>query len=183
MTCGQKAKRHCQHPTQNAEPFAKIAIFLKYPAHFCMLRPCPYPCRADPRLRADEKLYQDQHQRLDRIYLLGIQQIAQRAAGHPPKDPDTTAFIARTVSKKHLRILRKSDIWIEAGSHYRSLARYHGYKGEIFQENLNPAKFRDVEIFGKFARTRHPSLILHELAHVHHDRKLNLVQRANLAPL
>ena len=84
-----------------------------------------------------------------------------------------TARIARTVSKKHLRILRKSDIWVEGKNHYRSLARYHGYKGEIYQENLNPQKYRDIEVFGQFARTNQPSLMLHELAHVYHDRKLS----------
>ena len=84
-----------------------------------------------------------------------------------------TAYVANRVSSKHLRVLRKSDIWVEADRHYRSLARYHGSKGEIFQENLNPQKYRDIEVFGNFARVRHPSLVLHELAHVYQDRKLN----------
>lgn len=84
-----------------------------------------------------------------------------------------TAFIARTLSAKQVKVLRKADIWIEPGWHYRSLARYHSGKGRIFQEDLNPQKYRDVEVFGRFARVRQPSLILHELAHVYHDRKLN----------
>lgn len=84
-----------------------------------------------------------------------------------------TAYIANRVSRKHLRVLRKSDIWVEADTHYRALARYHISKGEIFQENLNPQKYRDIEVFGNFSKVRHPSLILHELAHVYQDRKLN----------
>ena len=84
-----------------------------------------------------------------------------------------TAFIATRLSGKHLKVLRKSDLWVEAGQHYRSLARHHASKGAIYQEGLNIDKFRDVEIFGGFARQRHPSLVLHELAHVYHDRKLS----------
>ena len=83
-----------------------------------------------------------------------------------------TAAIAKTLSAGQLKVMRKSDIWVEAGTHYRSLARYHGTKNDIYQESLNPKKNRDVEIFGNFARARHPSLVLHELAHVYHDRKL-----------
>lgn len=84
-----------------------------------------------------------------------------------------TAFISKSLSPTRLGVMRKADIWVEAGTHYRSLARYHGSRSDIYQEDLNPKKYRDVEIFGTFARTRQPSLVLHELAHVYHDRKLS----------
>ena len=83
-----------------------------------------------------------------------------------------TAFIAKTLPAKHVKVMRKADIWVEPGGHYRALARHHAFKGGIYQEKLNPQKYRDVEIFGMFADVRHPSLVLHELAHVYHDRKL-----------
>lgn len=93
------------------------------------------------------------------------------------KIQNQTAQISKGLSAKHLRILRKADIWVEDGRHYRALARYHGSKTGIFQENLNPKKFRDVEVFGNFATLRAPTLMLHELAHVYHDRKLNWSSR------
>ena len=83
-----------------------------------------------------------------------------------------TAVIAKTLSSKHLKTMRKADIWVEAGDHYRALARHHVSKAEIYQEGLNVQKYRDIEVFGRFAQIRHPSLILHELAHVYQDRKL-----------
>ena len=83
-----------------------------------------------------------------------------------------TTLISKNLSAKHLKVLRKAELWIEDGSHYRVLARHHASKSEIYQEGLNTAKYRDVEIFGRFASIRQPTLVLHELAHVYHDRKL-----------
>lgn len=83
-----------------------------------------------------------------------------------------TAFLSRNLSAKHLKVLRKAEIWIEHGAHYRVLARHHASKSYTYQENLNTDKYRDVEIFGRFASVRQPTLFLHELAHVYHDRKL-----------
>lgn len=62
-----------------------------------------------------------------------------------PKDRDRilgkikvqTATISKTLPAKQLKVLRKADLWIEADSHYRSLARYHGTKGAIYQEGLS----------------------------------------------
>lgn len=84
-----------------------------------------------------------------------------------------TAALSARLSRKHLRVMRKADLWLEPGNHYRVLARYHGSKTDIFQEELNPAKYRDVEFYGTFAKVRQPTLVLHELAHVYHDRRLN----------
>lgn len=82
------------------------------------------------------------------------------------------AFLASVLSEQHLKTLYKADFWVESGDHYRVLGRYFGSKGMIYQEELNPQKLKDVEIFGSFARKPYPSLVLHELAHVYHDRKL-----------
>lgn len=82
-----------------------------------------------------------------------------------------TGFIASKVSAKHLKVMRKADIWVEAGDHYRALAR-HISKTAVYQENVNIDKVKDIEIFGRYARVRQPTLVLHELSHVYHDRKL-----------
>ncbi len=83
----------------------------------------------------------------------------------------TTEIIAR-VPAQHVKVMRQADIWVEASTHWRSLARYHATRTAVYQEGISKQKLRDVEIFGKFARQKHGSLILHELAHVYHDRKL-----------
>ncbi len=88
-----------------------------------------------------------------------------------------TAFIVKTLPAKQVRVMRKADIWVEPDSHWRALARHHVSKAEIYQEGLNVAKYRDIEIFGRFAKLRHPTLLLHELAHVYHDRGLGFQDR------
>lgn len=83
-----------------------------------------------------------------------------------------TAAMVADLPDKQLAGLRKGHIWVEPGRHYRVLGRYFNTKSMIYQENLNPAKLYHVEIFETFADRKYPTLMLHELAHVYHDRKL-----------